>query len=54
MSFVAGSSPAGLRHRGDARFATLIGGQDHYAWTEEGPDMQAMFRGRRAGRTWHA
>ena len=42
------------RHRDDPRFATLIGADTHYGWTDEGPDLEGMFRGRRAGSSWHA
>ncbi len=35
-------------------FIQLIGSNTHYGWTDEGPDLQAMFRNSRAGRTWHA
>ncbi len=42
------------RHRGNLRFATLIGANTHYGWTDEGPDMQGLMRGNRAGRSWHS
>ena len=42
------------RHRGNPRFATLIGANTHYGWTDEGPDMQGLMRGNRAGRSWHS
>ena len=42
------------RHRDDSRFATLIGCDTHYGWTDEGPDFGKMGRNARAGSTWHA
>ena len=33
---------------------SLIGGNTHYGWTDEGPDLKGLFRGSRAGRSWHA
>ncbi len=42
------------RYSDNPRFARLIGSRTHYGWTDEGPDLQAMFRNNRAGRTWHA
>jgi ectoine hydroxylase-related dioxygenase (phytanoyl-CoA dioxygenase family) len=42
------------RYADQPRFATLIGSQTHYGWTDEGPDLGAMVANGRAGRTWHA
>ena len=41
------------RQRDNPRFATLIGADTSYGWTDEGPDLAKMARSR-AGRTWHS
>ncbi len=40
------------RHGASSRFATLIGKDTHYGWTDEGPKLDEL--GRRAGRSWHS
>ena len=40
------------RHGPDSRFATLMGKNTHYGWTDEGPQMEKLARP--VGRSWHA
>ncbi len=47
-------APEDVLARNPSRFATLIGADTHYGWTDEGPDMQGLMRGNRAGRSWHS
>ena len=42
------------RNRDNPRFVSLIGGNTHYGWTDEGPDLRSVAQSARAGRTWHA
>lgn len=41
------------RHKDDPQFATLMGRDTTYGWTEEGPDLKKM-RANPAGRSWHS
>ena len=41
------------KYKDHPQFASLMGQDTTYGWTEEGPDLEKM-RANPAGRTWHS